>query len=251
MKVWVFTGLFLILFSCRQGGDNVPDPGAGGMESKRYFIKINLPNTHEIDIKNDTLNYLALGDSYTIGTGVKPAESWPFQLTDSIALRGYKMHMPQVIAGGGWTTGDLIGQIQNAETISGYDLVSLLIGVNNQYMRDDFEIFKTDFMNLLGFCVSRAKSRSSIFVLSIPDYGYTPFGQSEQEEISKEITVYNDFIRDVCEKNRIKFYDITDISRSGESNPDLLAADGLHPSALMYALWAGEIMRSPPAIIQE
>ncbi len=243
--------LIFLLISCRQGGEDLSGPQSGIPANQSYFIKIDLPESHDIDINKDTLTYLALGDSYTIGSGVKPEESLPWQLTDSIAVRGYTLQAPQIIAAGGWTTTDLINQTQNSNTASKYDLVSLLIGVNNQYLRYDFGKFKSEFMNLLGYCVSKGKSRSSIFVLSIPDYGYTPFGQNQKEEISHEIEVYNDFIRDVCGKNRIKFYDITAISRLGEGNPDLLAADGLHPSALMYALWVEEIMQSPPAIIKK
>jgi acyl-CoA thioesterase I len=190
-----------------------------------------------VDSEKDTIAYLALGDSYTIGSGESEQNRWPNLLAGTFTKSGYNFHKPRIIARSGWTTGNLIRAIDEEEFNRQYDMVSLLIGVNNQYQGMAMQVFEKEFLALLEFCMKTAKSRSGIFVLSIPDYGATPFGQSNEILIAKEINEYNDFIKKVCADNKIKFYDITDISRKAKGNLSYLAADQLHPSKKMYEEW--------------
>jgi lysophospholipase L1-like esterase len=142
----------------------------------------------------------------------------------------------------------LLSAIGNQDFNQKYDLVSLLIGVNNQYQGIGFATFEKEFLDLLTFSLSMAKSKSGVFVLSIPDYGATPFGQSNETKIAEEINAYNAYIEKVCMANKIKFYDITEISRKAKGNPDLLAADQLHPSRKMYEEWVKLIVNDPPEL---
>ncbi len=190
-----------------------------------------------------SLSYLALGDSYTIGESVKESERWPVQLTKALTKKGVKVSAPRIIATTGWRTDNLKEAIIKAELKNNYDLVSLLIGVNNQYQGKPASQYAVEFEELLRMAIQLAKGKASnVFVVSIPDYGYTPFGISKQETISKQIDEFNAINKRIAEECKVAYYNITDISRKGLTDPSLVAEDGLHPSGKMYADWVARMM---------
>jgi lysophospholipase L1-like esterase len=185
-----------------------------------------------------TIKYLALGDSYTIGESVTEPERWPNQLVDSLAKKGIQLGKPTIIATTGWRTDDLRNAMTKAHLKNEYELVSLLIGVNNQYQGKSSSIYASEFEELLKWAVRLAGGKKHrVFVVSIPDYGFTPFGKPKQEVISKAIDEFNEINAQIAYKYGIRYFNITDISRDGLSDPTLVAADGLHPSGKMYAYW--------------
>jgi len=187
---------------------------------------------------SQNLRFLALGDSYTIGESVAEDQRWPDQLVETLASKGLIFDRPKIIATTGWRTDDLKKAI-DAEKISGdYDLVSLLIGVNNQYQGKSAESYAPEFEDLLKMAIGFAGGdKEKVFVVSIPDYGYTPFGKEKQEQITKAIDEFNSVNRKITATYGIKYFDITGISRKGLDDPELIAADGLHPSGRMYGEW--------------
>jgi lysophospholipase L1-like esterase len=181
--------------------------------------------------------YLALGDSYTIGEGVSENERWPNQLAALLEIE-----KPQIIATTGWRTDNLINAMTIAKLSGEYDLVSLLIGVNNQYQEKLFEQYSLDFEKLLRNCIQLAKEETrNVIAVSIPDYGFTPFGLKNKDKISKEINQYNDVAEKICASLNVCYINITDICREGLDDSTLIAPDGLHPSGKMYARWAKRI----------
>lgn len=189
------------------------------------------------------LNYLALGDSYTIGEAVSVAECWPVQLTEKLKQSDIAIADPAIIATTGWTTGELLAAIARENPGPEYHLVSLLIGVNNQYRGYDLDIFRVEFTELLQKSIYFARKKpEGVLVLSIPDYGVTPFAATkEPARISQELEVYNKLQADICERFGVRFYNITDISKQAARDTSLLAADELHPSGSMYRLWTEHI----------
>jgi lysophospholipase L1-like esterase len=193
--------------------------------------------------QSTSLSYLALGDSYTIGESVKESERWPVQLANVLTKKGIKVSSPRIIATTGWRTDNLKEAIINAELQNNYDLVSLLIGVNNQYQGKPASRYAVEFEELLKMAIQLAKGKASnVFVVSIPDYGYTPFGISKKETISKQIDEYNAINQRIVEQYQVAYYNITDISRRGLIDPSLVADDGLHPSGKMYTDWVAHIL---------
>jgi lysophospholipase L1-like esterase len=189
----------------------------------------------------DSLRYLALGDSYTIGQGVSESERWPNQLGEELEDNDYKMLDINIIAQTGWTTGNLLDAIENAD-LTEYDLVSLLIGVNNQYQNQNFSIFEAEFDSLLNICRTVVDQADRVFVVSIPDYGVTPFGSSNSEQIAEDIDMYNAYISEKCNEQNIPFINITEISRMLGDSEGALAPDNLHPSGSQYRAWVQEIL---------
>ena len=191
-----------------------------------------------------TYTYLALGDSYTIGESVDASLRWPVQLADSLNSLGLQVEDPLIIATTGWTTDELQQGIASANVQDTFDLVSLLIGVNNQFRGYDTAQYRTEFQELLSQSVGFAGGeKDHVFVVSIPDYGVTPFGKNRNpEKIARELDLYNDMARAMCEASGIDFYNITDISRKGLDDPELVASDGLHPSGKMYSQWVQRIL---------
>lgn len=196
-------------------------------------------------IVREEVKLLALGDSYTIGESVASSSRWPIQLVDSLQKRGVDCLQPKIIATTGWRTDNLKNAISRTKFKKDeqYNLVSLLIGVNNYYQGKSVESYAPEFEDLLKTALQLAGGdKSSVFVLSIPDYGYTPFGKEKQQKISEGIDAYNAVNKSISDKYGVKYYNITDISRRGLDEPDLVAADGLHPSEKMYSQWVQLIL---------
>jgi len=194
----------------------------------------------------ENFKLIALGDSYTIGQSVCDTCRFPAQLKDSLqtyfsVLDTFNL---QIIARTGWTTSDLKSAIVAADLQTDFDLVTLLIGVNNQYQNKPFSLYETEFVELINTAVSLVgNTASKLIVVSIPDYAYTPFGQGRNpENISSQLELYNSFARTYCENNGIKYVNITDITQDGLNNPLLVASDNLHPSALAYTKFVERIL---------
>lgn len=189
-------------------------------------------------------SYLALGDSYTIGEGVAENDRWPLQLTGRLREQGFNMVPPKIIAKTGWTTRNLYKAVENELNYTRkFDLVSILIGVNDQYKEKSKREFEEDLREVFRLALNYSRQRErGVFALSIPDYSVTPFGAENAEEIRAEIDEFNDIYRRVAEEYEVDFYNITPISREAGRDPDLLAEDGLHPTALMYRYWVEEII---------
>lgn len=191
----------------------------------------------------EKIQFLALGDSYTIGESVAEDQRWPVQLTAALRKKGLTADDPKIIAVTGWRTDDLKKAIHASNPARDYTLVSLLIGVNNQYQGKTAENYAPEFEELLQMATDFAGGdRSRVFVVSIPDYGYTPFGKVKQQQISKAIDDFNSVNKAIAEKAGVKYFYITDISRKGFEDPELVAADGLHPSGKMYSKWVDLIL---------
>ncbi|QNU14686.1 SGNH/GDSL hydrolase family protein [Thermomonas sp. XSG] len=187
------------------------------------------------------VRYLALGDSYTIGEGVEDAGRWPAQLAARLRDAGITIDEPRIIATTGWTTDELAAAMDAAEPLGDWDFVSLLIGVNNQYRGRSVDEYVGEFHRLLRRAITLAGGRAQrVLVLSIPDWGVTPFAHAsgrDRRAIADDLDAYNAAARELCLAEGVAFVDITAISRTGEA-AGMLAEDGLHPSAAQYARWA-------------
>ncbi|HEY0743856.1 MAG TPA: SGNH/GDSL hydrolase family protein [Chryseosolibacter sp.] len=189
------------------------------------------------------MKFLALGDSYTIGESVAEDQRWPIQLVKQLKARGKNFDAPQIIATTGWRTDDLKEAIIAANPPKDFDMVSLLIGVNNQYQGKSVESYAPEFEELLKMAIAFAGGdKERVFVVSIPDYGYTPFGKEKQESITKALNDYNRVNKEITMKYGVKYFNITDISRKSFEDPGLVANDGLHPSGKMYKQWVEVII---------
>ena len=200
------------------------------------------------DAKN-SISYLALGDSYTIGEGVNEQDRWPNQLIAELEKNGYIIDRARIVARTGWTTENLIDALENTQ-LDSFHLVSLLIGVNNQYQGQPFKKFEDEFAILLNKSISLAQSIDFVFVVSIPDYGVTPFGRTNRTQIGWELDQYNSYMKQVCSNLDIPFIDITEISRELGSSMGSLASDQLHPSGLQYGEWVKAILPHVLDLIQ-
>jgi lysophospholipase L1-like esterase len=196
-------------------------------------------------IKNK-YHYLALGDSYTIGEQVLPAENFPNQVA-AMLKRANSAVSTRIIAVTGWTTDELENGIIEANDtdplLPQYDLVSLLIGVNNQYRGRRIENYRPEFEELLKKAIAFAGNRPDrVVVLSIPDWGVTPFAEGrDQAQITREIDAYNAANREIALLHHIHYIDITPWTREAAADASLLTADGLHPSGKEYRRWAERI----------
>lgn len=189
------------------------------------------------------VSMLALGDSYTIGESVVMDERWPHQFVAALKTQNIKAEEPDYIARTGWTTQQLIQGIDiQLDRDKSYNLVSILIGVNNQYQGLDISIYKPELEKIIKLALAIVRQDASkIFIVSIPDYAFTPFGEGK-EAVSKKIDEYNAINRELAGKYNISHIDITPISRTGLNKPSLVAGDGLHPSGKQYELWAEAIL---------
>ena len=193
---------------------------------------------------NGTLKYLALGDSYTIGESVSENERWPVQLADLLRKQSTDLSSPDIIAKTGWTTSELMAGISKANPTNGYDLVSVLIGVNNQYRGQSTAIYRTELREILTKAIGLAQNKPErVVMLSTPDWGVTPFAVgSDRSKIANEIDNFNAVAQEECKKLNIKYIDITPISRTAFGNATLVASDKLHFSGKMYQLWADKAL---------
>lgn len=191
---------------------------------------------------NAPLRYLALGDSYTIGEGVAPDERWPMQLARALRAHGVAIDPPLIIATTGWTTDELAAGLERAAPRGPFQLVTLLIGVNNQYRDRPLDEYRQQFAALLARAISHAGGHASrVLVLSIPDWGVTPYARQHGRDgaaTAQAIDAFNAAAAAICGAHGVVFIDITGYSREHGAQPSMLVADGLHPSAQMYAGWS-------------
>lgn len=201
-------------------------------------------NSDEMDREEPhEINYLALGDSYTVGESVAENERWPVQLVAELKNRGYPVEDPRIIATTGWTTRDLLNVMENELEDGKYELISISIGVNNQYQGRSLEEYEEELREIFRRALELSRQGSEgVFALSIPDYGVTPFGKSKAEEISRELEKFNAVFEEVSQEYGVDFYNITPISKRAADEPKLTAEDDLHPSGEMYELWVEEII---------
>lgn len=208
-------------------------------------------NAQENEHADSLYTYLALGDSYTIGESVAREYQWPRQLRDSLRSMGMAVDEPLIIAKTGWRTDEMLTAAKIRVDNQEFDLVSLLIGVNNEYQGKSSESFKAEFEQCLQYAIERCKDgEKGVFVLSIPDYGFTPFGSEKQEQITNRLREYNKVCRQVCKKYGVLFINITDISQRVPKDSTLVAPDGLHPSGKQYALWVRRSAQKVYKLIQ-
>jgi len=186
------------------------------------------------------IRYLALGDSYTIGEGVEEKERFPEQLATDLSKDGFEVHT-EIIARTGWTTDELWQGIESRDLNPPYDLVTLLVGVNNQYRGRNVDEYRLEFEQLLDNAITLAGSDPSrVLVLSIPDWGVTPYARAAGASsalISTQIDEFNGVNKELANEKGASYVDVTGISRQAAGDSSLLAEDGLHPSAIMYAKW--------------
>ena len=192
----------------------------------------------------DASTWLALGDSYTIGEGVAEAERWPNQVAAALAGEGVVV-APRILATTGWTSAELLAALDRAQVNGPFDLVSLLIGVNDQYRGRALAEYRADLETLLERALGLAGGRTSrVLIASIPDWSVTPFaraGGHDPVRIAAQIDAFNAVAREAATARRLTWIDVTGLSRDRGADPTMLAADGLHPSAVMYARWSRRI----------
>ncbi len=197
------------------------------------LFSCNSSNTQETK-----LHYLALGDSYTIGESVPSKNNFPHQLVQQANATSSNYDDPEIIATTGWRTDQLISNLSSAKLRhEKYDLITLLIGVNDEFQGRSLEQYEPQFRSILNKAIALTGDSSKVWVFSIPDYGYTPYGQSAQPSISKRIDAFNALNEKIALENGVHYLNITAISREGLSRPELVAGDGLHPSGKMYTRW--------------
>ncbi len=200
-----------------------------------------------------TYKYLAFGDSYTIGESVCSDCNYPKQLKDTLNKTSKEKTSVKIIAKTGWTTTDLLSAIAAENPSKDYDLVTLLIGVNNQYQNKPFAIYKEEFPKLLDMAIAFAKGKpENVIVISIPDYGFTPFGQKsgKAEKATKELERYNIYADRIAFEKGVHFENITPITQKGLENPALVASDGLHPSAVAYKKFVEKMFAKAAEILR-
>jgi lysophospholipase L1-like esterase len=199
--------------------------------------------------------YLALGDSYTIGEGVAAPERWPNQLADMLRKSGVDVGEPEIVAKTGWTT-DELSAAMDAHTFSPpYRLVTLLIGVNNQYRHRDLDNYRVEFQKLLERAIDLAgKDPKKVVVVSIPDWGVTRFGKEsgrDTAEIARQLDAYNAANAQIAKMLHCGYVDVTAVSRQGANQAAMLVSDGLHPSAKMYTEWATRVLPAAKAALSQ
>jgi lysophospholipase L1-like esterase len=184
--------------------------------------------------------YLALGDSYTIGEGVPLYESYPYVTVQLLRNADKHVYGPEIIAKTGWTTSELAAHIDHVLLNPGYYFVSLLIGVNNQFRGLSEQHYSIEFEELLNRAISYANNKASnVFVLSIPDWGLTPFAEEQDTaRITQEINAFNSLNRGVSSKYGVNYIDITSGSPETARDQSFWASDGLHPSGKAYGRWS-------------
>ncbi|HWH53118.1 MAG TPA: SGNH/GDSL hydrolase family protein [Gemmatimonadaceae bacterium] len=195
---------------------------------------------------------LALGDSYTIGESVAADASWPLRLAAALRAGGRDVSPPRVVARTGWTTDELALAIDAAQVDGPYDLVTLLVGVNDQFRGRPVGDFGPRFRELVERAVRFAGGRADrVIVLSIPDWSITPFAEGrDRDRIAAELDVFNESVRNEAKRAGVRYVDVTPISRRAGREPDLIAPDGLHPSGRMYTAWVEAVLPLARAAIE-
>lgn len=204
-----------------------------------YFCFLMMTSTAQ----DTTKSYLALGDSYTVGESVPPQENFPNQTVSLLKKTGLAFAPPVIIAKTGWTTDELENAIEQSNIQKQFDLVTLLIGVNNQYRGRSLDEYKSEFEALLAKAISFAGGKENhVFVVSIPDWGVTPFAANrDSKKIAAEIDAFNFANKLIAEKHKVHYIDITEGSRDARIEKELVAEDGLHPSGKEYGKWAAKL----------
>ena len=232
--------LVLILFITCNTSSNLDDEILPIYDTESNIIKNQELNS--IISNEGPLSLLALGDSYTIGEGVNEEERWPNQFVQVAYENGIDFLTPRIIAMTGWKTYDLINEIESSNFEKKYDYVSLLIGVNNQFNSRSINEFEDDLDKLLTKINNLKKKDGSVLIISIPDWGSSPFGENmDRNQISTEINSFNNSLKSFANINGLKYVDVTEISRRAINEPNLITSDNLHPSGLMYLEWAKKI----------
>lgn len=198
------------------------------------------------------MRYLALGDSYTIGEAVPQADSFPFQLVKVLEeTQLCFFDEVKVVAKTGWTTDELIEAIKGEHLKPPYDLVTLLIGVNNEYRGYPIDRFEKEFEELLITAIKLAEGNANrVIVVTIPDYGCTPFGAEKATQIDRQLREYNRICLHIATKHTVFCVDIFEVSKKAKGQTDLIAEDQLHPSEEMYSLWVEKIFPIAKTIVQ-
>ena len=212
------------------------------------------PEATPVSAHTAPLRVLSLGDSYTIGESVPPTERWSVQLATLLQANGSSLEPPRIIARTGWTTAELLDAIKKTDDLpQTYDLVTLLIGVNNQYRGQSEERYRTELQELIALSVGFARGRTSrVLMLSIPDWGVTPFAATRyRPQIATEIDRFNAVAQQECRRAGIRFVDITPLSRTALDQPEMVAEDRLHFSGKMYGLWAKTALPTVTSMLTE
>jgi len=221
-------------------------------EEKMYVPQNPTPSGQPIvDVPTINKSFLALGDSYTIGQSVPEKDRWSVLLNNLLSTQ-YQMTPHDIIAQTGWTTQELMQGIAKRNLTQQYDMVSLLIGVNNQYRGLSLEQYRTEFRELLKISANFAKNDyQRVMVLSIPDWGVSPAGQNaDRAKIGREIDAFNGVAEEECKKVGVAFIDITSISRQN-TDASMFASDGLHFSGKMHKLWAMKAQSTALGILKK
>lgn len=196
--------------------------------------------------------FLALGDSYTVGEGMSNDTSWPVQLAGRLRAQGIRVGEPQIIATTGWTADELSAAIDATALAPPYALVTLSVGVNNQYRGRPLDEYRVQFRALVQRAIALAGGDAShVVVVSIPDWGVTPFARAkgrDAERVAHEIDAFNAAVYAESQSAGARWVDVTAISRDAEARTQLVA-DGLHPSREQYARWVGMILPVARAVL--
>ena len=200
-------------------------------------------------MKDTKPTFLALGDSYTIGESVAADLRWPALLQKTLLAKEIPLGSPTILAKTGWTTDELQTAMDQFKFNPTYDLVSLLIGVNNQYRGRSADQYRKEFTSLLSQAITLSGNRPAhVLVVSIPDWGVTPFAEGrDRAKIAREIDQFNQVNREEAQRAGVLYLDITDISR--QPRPEFIASDGLHPSGLMYQAWVDRLIQQYPNLL--
>ena len=234
--------LVLALAAC--GGNPIPTNTDAPMPTPLATNPPSPQGTQPAEPEMKELRFLALGDSYTIGQSVEVSDRWPVQLVRRLREGGIAVLEPVIIAQTGWTTGDLSAAIDEAAPEGTFDIVALLIGVNNQFRGMDTGQYQTEFADLFRRAVAfAAEDPSRVIVVSIPDWGVTPFAQGRDVDlIAQQIDLFNSVNRTEAMRTGARYVDVTAISREAVTEPGLVAEDGLHPSGEMYSRWVDVVL---------
>lgn len=198
----------------------------------------------ENSASEDKTTFLALGDSYTIGEGVDEDGRWPNQLRDSLVRKGFNVKNPKIIATTGWRVDELLSATRaRLDEDDKFDIVSVSIGVNNQYQKGSIQDYERDLIKMFELAISHSKRGSQgVFAVNIPDYGLSPMFAFRANKIAAEIDAFNEVFKKVASSFQIPVYDIHAVSKTVKDNASMFAADGLHPSEMQYTLWVQEIL---------